>query len=91
MLTREMANSSDKPFLFLLLMVLAMGCWYGPGLEPSEIAPAAELANMRKAYLRVICSNFMDLMDTHALQARYYLVLDVVHYERSNPEADGAF
>ena len=64
----NLASSSDKPFLFLLLMVLAMGCWYGPGMGPGEIAPAAELANMRKAYLRAITSNFMDLMDEDCLE-----------------------
>ncbi|KAK5045133.1 hypothetical protein LTR84_009466 [Exophiala bonariae] len=62
------AEPSDRPFLLLLLMVLVMGCWYGPGLGHDGIAPATELADLRNTYLRVIRSSLMDLMDDDCLE-----------------------
>lgn len=63
-----LAEPSDRPFLLLLLMVLVMGCWYGPGLGHDAIAPATELSDLRNTYLRVIRSSLMDLMDEDCLE-----------------------
>jgi Fungal specific transcription factor domain len=63
-----MAYPSDRAFLLLLLMVMVMGCWYGPGVLPAETASTVDLANMRKAFLRVISQSFMDLIDEDCLE-----------------------
>lgn len=56
-----LAQTSDRHFLLLLLMIIVMGCWYGSGLAHGEIAPTADLSNMRSSYLEVIRASFMDM------------------------------
>jgi Fungal specific transcription factor domain len=63
-----LARPSDRPFLLLLLMVMVMGCWYGPGVLPPESASAVDLAHMRKTLLKVVLQNFMDLIDEDCLE-----------------------
>jgi Fungal specific transcription factor domain len=65
---RKMAYPLDRAFLLLLLMVMVMGCWYGPGLLPPEIASTVDLANMRHAFLKVVGQSFMDLIDEDCLE-----------------------
>ena len=67
-LNRGTAFPSDRGFLLLLLMVMVMGCWYGPGVLPAEIVSAADLASSRKVFLRVVSQNFMDLIDDDCLE-----------------------
>jgi Fungal specific transcription factor domain len=64
---RGLAVPSDRSFLLLLLMVMVMGCWYGPGVLPPEIASTVDLDNTRKAFLKVVSQNFMDLIDEDCL------------------------
>ena len=65
---KGVADSSDRPFLLLLLMILVMGCWYGPGVLSDDIYPPSNLANMRNAFLKVISQSFMDLIDEDCLE-----------------------
>lgn len=63
-----LARPSDCAFLLLLLMVLIMGCWYGPGVLPADATSTVDLANMRNAFLKVVRQNFMDLIDEDCLE-----------------------
>lgn len=62
------ADITDQPFLMLLLMVLAMGCWYGPGVLDAGTVSAADLGSMRVAYIKIIRSSFIDLIDEECLE-----------------------
>ena len=65
---REKAYPTDRAFLLLLLMVLVMGCWYGPGLLSVETASAIDLPSMRHTFLKIVTQNFMDLIDEDSLE-----------------------
>ena len=65
---RGLAFPSDRAFLLLLLMVMVMGCWYGPGTMPAEIVSQFDLADARKKFLKIVSQNFMDLIDEDCLE-----------------------
>ena len=65
---RGLAIPADRPFLLLLLMIMVMGCWYGPGVIPTEIASTFETTYTRKAFLKVVSQNYMDLIDEDCLE-----------------------
>lgn len=62
------ALPSDRAFLLLLLMIMVMGCWYGPGVLPVEVVSATDLVKTREAFLKVVSQNFMDLIDDDCLE-----------------------
>ena len=62
------AHHSDRPFLLLLLMIMVMGAWYGPGVLPAETLSTTDLDATRKAYLSVVSQSFMDLIDEDCLE-----------------------
>ena len=62
------AHPTDRAFLLLLLMVMVMGCWYGPGLLSLETASTVDLPGLRHTFLKVVTQSFMDLIDEDSLE-----------------------
>lgn len=67
-ITTGFASRSEYGFLLVLLMVLSLGCWYGPlpGQNPSD--GAAELNGMHELFLKKVREQFMDIMDEDSLE-----------------------
>lgn len=61
------ARFTDRPFLLLMLMVLAMGCHYARSTAHAELRHI-DLDDLRMRYLKVVRQNFMDLLDEDSLE-----------------------
>lgn len=66
-ITSGRARTSDRPFLLLLLMVLVMSCQYGSDLAVPELQQF-DLPSWGARYLKVVRSNFMDMLDEDSIE-----------------------
>lgn len=66
--TTRYACRSEYGFLLLLLMVLALGCWYGPIPGQNTSDGTAELSRMHELFLKKVREQFMDIMDEDSLE-----------------------
>jgi Fungal specific transcription factor domain len=67
-ITTGFASRSEYGFLLLLLMVLSLGCWYGPIPGQNSSEGAAELNGMHELFLKKVREQFMDIMDEDSLE-----------------------
>jgi Fungal specific transcription factor domain len=67
-ITTGYASRSEYGFLLLLLMVLSLGCWYGPIPGQSTSDGSAELGGMHDLFLKKVREQFMDMMDEDSLE-----------------------
>ena len=63
-----LARPTDRPFLLLLLMVLALSCQYAHSFVDSEACQTLDLTSIRTEYLKVVRQNFMDLLDEDSFE-----------------------
>lgn len=62
------ARPNDKPFILLLLMMIALSCQYADGFVHEEAHRGLDLTTIRTEYLKVVRQNFMDLLDEDSLE-----------------------
>ena len=62
------ASRSEYGFLLLLLMVLSLGCWYGPTPGHNQSNESANLSQMHDMFLKKVREQFMDIMDEDSLE-----------------------
>ncbi|KAF7503207.1 hypothetical protein GJ744_004210 [Endocarpon pusillum] len=67
-ITTGYASRSEYGFLLLLLMVLSLGCWYGPMPGQNTSDGTAELGRMHEMFLKKVREQFMDIMDEDSLE-----------------------
>lgn len=66
--TSGQARANDRPFLLLLIMMLALSCQYADGFVDHELCQGLDLTTIRTEYLKVVRQNFMDLLDEDSLE-----------------------
>lgn len=66
--TSGMARATDRPFLLLLLMLLALSCQYAHSFVDAEACQGLDMTTTRTDYLKVVRQNFMDLLDEDTLE-----------------------
>ena len=67
-ITTGYASRSEYGFLLLLLMVLSLGCWYGPIPGHNTSDASADLSRMHDLFLKKVREQFMDIMDEDSLE-----------------------
>ena len=63
-----LARATDRPFLHLVLMVLALSCQYAHSFINAETYQGLDLTTTRTEYLKIVRQNFMDLLDEDSLE-----------------------
>lgn len=66
--TTGLARASDRPFVYLLLVVLGMACQYGEGFLDADLRHDLDMVATRTNYMNVVRQNLMDLLDEDCLE-----------------------